>query len=84
MKVRLAFGLAALVGEFDIVLLDPGGVLEEDAGEFERGGSAEDLAGEAVLDQFGDQAAVVDMGMGEDEVVTWAGVKPQLRLRTSV
>ncbi len=67
MEVGLAFGLAAFVGVFDIVLLDPGGVFEEDAGEFVGGGGAEDLAGEAVLDQFGDQTAVVDMGVGEDE-----------------
>ena len=69
MEIGLAFGLAALIGIFDVIFLDAGGVFEKDGGEFAGSGSTEDLAGEAVLDQFGDKAAMVDMCMGEDEVV---------------
>jgi hypothetical protein len=42
------------------------GVLEHDLAEVFGGGGRVDLAGEPLLDEEGDSAAVVDVGMGEE------------------
>src|SRR6185437_7436401 len=69
LKVWEAFRFPPLVGVFDVVFLDAGGVFEQDGGQLARGGSAEDLPVESIPDQLGYQPAVIDMRMGQDEEI---------------
>src|SRR5579872_5524985 len=68
LEVRLAFGFTTFVGIFYFVLLNTGGILEQHLRERLCGGGAEYLAIETVFDELRDKAAVIDVGMGEDEV----------------
>ena len=52
-----------------VLLLDVGGVLEHDVHQVRRQPGGEDPAAEALLDQHGDPAGVVDVGVGHQEKV---------------
>ena len=55
------------------------GVLQHQLGQFGRGSCAVDFALEPFLVQAGDQAAMVDMCVGEQDKVEFAGLKGELR-----
>ena len=67
-------GVAFLVGPVGFFLLEVGGVLEEDVGELGGGVGGVDGTLEAVLDEAGEVADVVDVGVGEDDGVDGGGL----------
>ena len=62
-----AGGLA--VFPLGVGLLDVGGVQEHDVHEVRRQARREDLAVEALLDEHGHPAGVVDVGVGDEDIV---------------
>ena len=60
---------AFLVEPLHIVLLDETAVGEHDAAQVLGSFGADDLTSEAQFVEIGDEAAVVDMGVGEDDNV---------------
>jgi len=71
-------GGEVLVEVEGVFLLDVGGVVEHDFGDVESRRSAEDGAGETGFDESGEIAAVVDVGVREDDGVEVAGVAGEL------
>ena len=65
----MVLGEAALVGEASLLLLDVGGVRQEDRGQFTRVAGREDRSAISVADQPGEPTAVVDVGVGDDDGV---------------
>ena len=74
---RAAGALALLVLPLGVPLLNEGGVPQHDGHELSCQAGGEDLAGEAGLYQQGDAAGVVDVGMGDDDIVDLAGLEAQ-------
>ena len=60
-----------------VALLDVGGVLEHDAHELSREPGGENAALEAVFDEHGHPAGVVDVGVGDEHIVDAARGKGQ-------
>ena len=75
---RLPAGpLALLVLPLGVALLDVGGVPQHDGHELPGETGGDDLAVKALLDQQGDAAGVVDVGMGDQYIVDIAGGEVQ-------
>jgi hypothetical protein len=74
----LALALALLVDVGDVALLDVGGVAQHVGAEVAGGGGGVDVAGEVGAEQRGEVAAVVDVGVGEDDGVDVGGVKGEV------
>ena len=69
-RLDLRLALVALAVEIGgVFFLNLGGVAEHDGGQGARGRRAVDRAGEALLDQVGQVAAVVDVGVAEQHRV---------------
>jgi hypothetical protein len=68
-ECRVVLGETAFVGEACLFLLDVGGVGEEDRAEFARLAGREDRPAIATTDQSGEPAAVVDVGVRDDDGV---------------
>ena len=64
----------------DIGLLDAACIGQHDGAEVAGGGGAEDGATESQLVDVGDETGVVDMGVGEDEVIDFGGVPQSSRI----
>ena len=75
---RFARPLALLVFPGRVALLDVGGVPQHDGQQLRRQPGAVDVAGKALLDQQGDAAGMVDVGMGDHHVVDVGGGEVQL------
>ena len=60
-----------------VALLDVGGILEHDAHELSREPGGENTALEAVFDEHGHPAGVVDVGVGDEHIVDAARGKGQ-------
>ena len=74
-----AFPAVALLLELGVFRLDLGRVAEQDVDEFARGGRGQDLAVEPVGHELGQQTAVVDVGVGQQNDVDLAGADRQGR-----
>ncbi len=72
---RQVVAAALLVQIGHVRLLNLGAITQHDAAQVARGRGGDDVAGEAIADEAGDVAAVVDVGVGEDERVHSAGVE---------
>jgi hypothetical protein len=70
----LVLGEASLVGEAGLFLLEMGRIGQEDLAEPAGVGGRDDPAGEAVAHQSGQPAAVVDVGVGDDDGVDRGGI----------
>ena len=73
-----AGGLA--VFPLGVRLLDVGGVQEHDVHEVRRQAGGEDLAVEALLDEHGHPAGVVDVGVGDEDIVNAPRREGELRV----
>ena len=62
----------------DIGLLYAASIGQHDGAEIAGGGGAEDGAAESQLVDVGDETGVVDMGVGEDEVIDFGGVETKV------
>ena len=71
---QVVFG-AVLVEPFGVLLLDMRAVCQHDLAEVAGGESGVDVAAEALLAEVREIAAVVDVGVGEDHDVDFAGVE---------
>jgi len=58
---------------FGVFFLEPGGVQHDDAGDLGGRGGAVHRSGESLLDQLGQQAAMVQMGVGQEHRVDAGG-----------
>jgi len=58
---------------FGVFFLEPGGVQHDDAGDLGGRGGAVHRPGESLLDQFGQQAAMVQVGVGQEHRVDTGG-----------
>ncbi len=56
-----------------VLFLEMGGIEQDDVRDIGRGGRADNRAAEAFLDELGEQAAVVKVGMGQQHRVDAAG-----------
>ena len=74
---RPARPLALLVLPLGVGLLDVSGVPQHDGHELPRQAGGNDLAVEALLDQQGNAAGVVDVGMGDNDIVDISGGEVQ-------
>jgi hypothetical protein len=76
---RVVSGIAAAVGAFGILLLDAGCVDEHDLGEVAGCRGAKDRAPESIADEARDIAAVVNVGVGEEDSINGPGVEGRRR-----
>jgi hypothetical protein len=67
LEIGFAFGFPFLIDVFYFVFLDPGAVFEENGREFAGRGGTIDLPREAIPDELGDEPAMIDMGVRQDE-----------------
>jgi hypothetical protein len=77
---RLAALGAFLVDELGVVFLDVTGIPQHDIGQAGGGGGGEDRTCEAALDQVGQVAAVVNVGMGQDDCIEAGRVEWELQV----
>ena len=71
----LIVAFSVFVEPLDVHFMDVCGVGEHDATEVAGGGGGVDVAVEAVVAELGEVAAVVDVGVGEDNAVDLLGVE---------
>ena len=77
---RLALAPQRPVLPLDLALLDLAAVRQHEGEEIERRRGGMDRPGEAAAGQLGHQAAVVDMGVGEEEIVDGGGIEGKGRV----
>jgi len=75
---REVIALPVAVQPGDVAFMDVGGIGEHDAAQVARGGGGVDVAGEAALREVREIAAVVDVGVGEDDAVDLLGIEGEL------
>lgn len=67
MERDAAFSFVAALLELGVLFLEARRIEEDDLSDIAGGFSAVNTAAEAVFDQFGDEAGVVDVGMGDQD-----------------
>jgi hypothetical protein len=75
---REVIALPVAVQPGDVAFVNVGGIGEHDATQVTRGGGGVDVAGEAELREVREIAAVINVGVGEDDAVDLFRIKGEL------
>lgn len=67
------FSFVAPLFELSVLFLQAGGIEKDDLGDIGGGFGAVDVAAETFLDQFGDKAGVVEVGVGDQDSIDAVG-----------
>lgn len=67
------FSFVAPLFELSVLFLQAGGIEKDDLGDIGGGFGAVDVAAETLFDQLGDEAGVVEVGVGDQDGIDAAG-----------
>lgn len=67
------FSFVAPLFELSVLFLQAGGIEKDDLGDIGGGFGAVDVAAETLFDQLGDEAGVVEVGVGDQDSIDAAG-----------